>query len=1611
MIYTIGNIAVSGNTLTGTGTNFKAPLSMIRVGCTVIVKSDPIQIFSITEIVSETELSVTPAASPDIPAGTAYSILLCDSISVDGLAQDVAEALRYFTGQESEIYAAVEYWKNYGDAAQVEALLTAIQAETAQSTANAAATAADVETTSAARDEAIAAKDAAEGYSVLAGEHAATATTQATTATEQATAATNAATAAQTAQTATEAARDEAAAQATVATEQATVATEQATAAAEAAEKASTDADTVAADRIAVYELRICAREEAEKAEAAATAAETSAANVAADEQEIAANASAAAEAATAAALSEANAKTYAEQAKALSEDSLSLIGLGADRRDWPDCTTDPSAYIGFVRLEEATATGFPSIASGEVYLVGWLARGDGLIINGCFVGTNTRSLYTYMYNNADGTYGWTRHARKDEVSRLTQANNSTGETQLWDGLGQNYIFVNNTGWGAYSVDGAIKLGIDYGGTGGGNAGQARHNLAVMHEMKTTLSEIDLNTLTGEYSGIYWQTSSAGATDERHYPTHVAGALVVLKNGANSASGCTQIYYPYNNSDVYYVRWCSGSDLAWSAWVAYASHRETINGIGLGASPRHCSDLTGNPSAYIGFLRLTPAGTTGYPDVASDEGALSGYICRNDGEPSYSGLFVGATTGSAYTYRYSVGGGVQWQRIPRANDLSRFVQNDSTTRMYGPTGDRFFEIHTNGNWGVYSTTDSAWVPLAIAQGGTGATDAATARTNLGLGATNDVQHQNLTLTRTSDGTSGWVAGGMTKSKLLGADGTVRAEGLVYAECNASSPTQITFSIYSPSEGQKYLSFNTKGQILAETAIFRSTYVNPLVIESTTPTIAFHETDRPSGAPQYAFVFDGGQWRIQKEGDGYSGEYIISYEYANDRIVIPNLKVEDLYAPADKVQQIKNNLLIPNTGLSRWYDYAAPEGAEADKFYPIIISHPSGWNGDTFVEVSMRTRSMTGNEEPNCNAIHLWMRDGGWSDMGQGCFGHYCAYASNEVAILCVRGTDKGQYPHNAIYVRGDAFPVRLAATVGSTITIPTADWSPSTASDSPTYKWGITDSADGLDLDTYSIAGNLLDFTHGKSGFYSDKQFRHANGDGYLYNNMTVGTLNITSTEAFNFRGTSNFYGTVNCGYGYYSVSDDATKCTYYSRLIDSSGNILGQGEFRVGEYAAQIVVRDLTDTAAHKFFNFNKDGTFQAPNGCVTHTGADWSGHTSDNINKFKPIAGSTNGPSDPTVFGGFHVSFSGNYATQFAGRLSQFWARSIEAGVDQGWKRLLTTDDLSASTDLTINSLTTTSAVKSGGGDLYIIGDTSDRSAMNCGLTGCDSTGLNMGWYLGTYKSQTYKVWFEDYLGSEGVMLNGDNGSVQLYTGGQTTSDPATLTLYDDQCLSTVNYTIKPTTSNWDRYFIMENSGTAYHNGTYQFWGNAVYSGSSITGDRYSVFEWKLDTGYLAYLERSADGSQKMQVNGRVHCTAVTQSSDRDLKDNIQVISDATAAIRKMNGYTYTLKENGLPYAGVIAQECMEAIPEAVGSFIQYGEELAGPTQSGHELREETRYLNVDYAAVTGLLVQVARETDDRVTALEEENASLRANIAVMDERITKLEALVQQLTGSEE
>ncbi|MPV21125.1 peptidase S74, partial [Escherichia coli] len=315
----------------------------------------------------------------------------------------------------------------------------------------------------------------------------------------------------------------------------------------------------------------------------------------------------------------------------------------------------------------------------------------------------------------------------------------------------------------------------------------------------------------------------------------------------------------------------------------------------------------------------------------------------------------------------------------------------------------------------------------------------------------------------------------------------------------------------------------------------------------------------------------------------------------------------------------------------------------------------------------------------------------------------------------------------------------------------------------------------------------------------------------------------------------------------------------------------------------------------------------------------------------------------------------------------------------------------------DVTVRSLTSTTPSKLGGGRIDVLGSTSDYGSMNCTVRGVDSTGTNSAWSVGTSESTGKMLFLKNHRSSAQVLLNGDDGAVQLLSGTVNGATAQALTINKDEVNSTADLVIRKQTGTGNRFALL-NSGNSELPVSIRVWGSST---------RQNVFEVGTSAAYLFYAQKTTDG-QNLTVNGSVNCTTLNQSSDRRLKENIEIIDNATDAIRKINGYTYTLKENGAHCAGVIAQEVEEAIPEAVGSFIHYGEELQGPTVDGNELREETRYLNVDYAAVTGLLVQVARETDDRVTALEEENTTLCQNLATADTRISTLENQVSELVA---
>lgn len=95
MIYSTGTISINGNTATGSGTNWTAPASQVRAGQTIIVMSNPVQLFQISSVNSATSMTVTPAVSPAL-SGQKYGILVSDNISVDGLALAMSQLIKEY---------------------------------------------------------------------------------------------------------------------------------------------------------------------------------------------------------------------------------------------------------------------------------------------------------------------------------------------------------------------------------------------------------------------------------------------------------------------------------------------------------------------------------------------------------------------------------------------------------------------------------------------------------------------------------------------------------------------------------------------------------------------------------------------------------------------------------------------------------------------------------------------------------------------------------------------------------------------------------------------------------------------------------------------------------------------------------------------------------------------------------------------------------------------------------------------------------------------------------------------------------------------------------------------------------------------------------------------------------------------------------------------------------------------------------------------------------------------------------------------------------------------------------------------------------------------------
>ncbi len=904
----------------------------------------------------------------------------------------------------------------------------------------------------------------------------------------------------------------------------------------------------------------------------------------------------------------------------------------------------------------------------------------------------------------------------------------------------------------------------------------------------------------------------------------------------------------------------------------YRNQAQLIVGdnIGLGSAPRDCPDISGNPSGYIGFMRIM-SNAKGFPSIASGESSLTGFISQVDGTPAYTGVFQGWATRSLYTYRWNPTIGPQWTRHARKDEVIRFQRSSDTRTIILSTDVQadgcYLQVDADGQWGAFNPKAGRWQPLAVAQGGTGANDASTARSKL------EVMFEAKT-------------GLDANTNLNDIKGTTA--GFYYQPMSANAKPELNYPIQ-----------------LAGALLVQRTGANG-----------------SDGCIQSYFVYNNSSILYRRIYTSTQGWSVWKKIVLTERIEEgeSTTYVYSNYSPSAPRLQVSTSGLWGCHNGSSWVPLPIGQG---------------GTNAAT-VDGARTNLGLGRNNSPQLNSLFLDR----YSDSTN-------TYTSSGILHTRLLATDS---------------TVRL----GADMYVETLSNEPGQLTIRFTYD-GSTGASKYLNLNS---EGNLIvDSAILKSTVEKPLQIRSAN-------------------PAIRFNETDRPANTPT-----YTLIANAGDWFIQKRDYDDAGS--------VSNAIAYNFANDRIDVQ-----NLKASGLITANSGIATLTGHDWNAQHTDNVDKFRSIAGSTNGPAGSMVLGGIHVQFSKNYAVQFGGRNSGFWGRTIENGTTQEWKKLLTVDDLNSSTALAVRSLTTSNPIKSGGGRIDVLGSTSDYSKMDCFVRGFDSTGNSLAWALGSSVGVSKMLSLKNFFSGAEILLNGNDGAVQLKTGAVNGATAQALTINKDEVNSTVDLTLTKQTGTGNR-FVLQNLGNTELPFAVKVWGS---------GDRQNVFEVGTSAAYLFYAQKTSSG-QLFDVNGAINCTTLNQLSDRELKDNIQIISDATEAIRKMNGYTYTLKENGLPYAGVIAQEAMEAIPEAVGSFTHYGKELQGPTVDGNELREETRYLNVDYAAVTGLLVQVARETDDRVTALEEENTTLRQNLATAGTRITTLEnqvselvALVGQLTGSE-
>lgn len=467
--------------ITGYGTNWKTALTLIRPGATIVFATNPVAYATISEIVNDTSLRATSTGGAVVPQSD-YVILLHDSITVDGLAQDVAETLRYYQGQETMYQEFVDFLKTF-DWQKLEAIDAGVK-ENAAAAAGSAASALQSEQN--------------------AFVHSQNASTSASAAAASESAAGQSAQAAHVSESNANAYKEEAenSANSAAAHDQAALASKNAAAASEANALQSEKNAAVHSGNASASANAAAASESASKQSETNAAASAAASDASKNESQAAAaistNASNSASASKdAAAQSAASAKSEADRAAELATqlDANSLMRKDANLSDVSDRRSAVNNLgLGWVD----TAFGNSLLSSPD--LSHRLVLGN----DGLFVWQTSDGQTVPIAITSGGTGATTADGARVNL-QLDRFAQSGSQTYMYAQNKKMKIYVDDSGdWGAYDeASGAIKpLPVNRGGTGAMDAAGARNNFGLGEGQAVTFGQVTSKANNGANGGI-----------------------------------------------------------------------------------------------------------------------------------------------------------------------------------------------------------------------------------------------------------------------------------------------------------------------------------------------------------------------------------------------------------------------------------------------------------------------------------------------------------------------------------------------------------------------------------------------------------------------------------------------------------------------------------------------------------------------------------------------------------------------------------------------------------------------------------------------------------------------------------------------------------------------------------------------------------------------------------------------------------------------------------------------------------------------------------------------------------------------------------------------------